>query len=218
MTLHGPTPEDVRKLHLENNQIVNQQHLITAAAITTFGVVLAWHLPDLEAGPVIPTSPFVLHGAFLLLVLLVLLFLWSTALTSIVRTYAEYLLVHGQSGWEADWRLYRERFSPLGYAGIQSIVFMILGLLTAVFPVYIYGIRALWDRFPSQLLQLLVVLLLYEGVVFARGIRNWPDPGKRARRRWAALRTEPVARQAAGTADPATGSAAPPAAERPPSP
>lgn len=207
MTLRGPTQDDVRKLHAESTQILNQQHLITAAAITTFGVVIAWHLPDMEGGAPLD-SPFVLHGSFLLLGLLALLFLWSSALTGIVRMYSEYLVMHGQSGWEADWRDYRRRFRPLGHAGVQGVVFMVLGVLTAVFPIYLYGVRALWSRFPSLLVQLLVILLLYEGLVLARGILEWPDLARRARRRWALMQTaEPPLAQA--SPGPSTGHARP---------
>src|SRR5688572_4034832 len=112
MTLRGPSQEDVRKLNAEINQILNQQHLITAAAITTFGVVLAWLMPRQGAQPT--GSPlYVLLGAFLLLLLLFLLFLWADALTGIVYTYGEYLAMQDQSGWEVDWRRYREKFFHL---------------------------------------------------------------------------------------------------------
>lgn len=192
MTLSGPSPDDVRHLHLEAHQIQNQQHLITAAAITTFGVVVAWHLPDVESGPVTLTSPFTLHGAFLLLVLLLLLFLWSASLDGIARSHAEYLVMHQQTGWEADHRGYRERYAPLGYFGIQGVVFITLGFLAAVFPIYLYGVRALWARFPYLFLELLAALLIYEGIVIARAIIGWPDAGRRARERWTALRDDHI--------------------------
>jgi hypothetical protein len=41
MALKGPDPDDVRKLHAEINQIVNQRFLITTLSITVFGVLIA---------------------------------------------------------------------------------------------------------------------------------------------------------------------------------
>lgn len=79
MTLRGPGPDDVRRLHAEINQILNQQHLITAAAITTFGVVLAWLMPRGGAEFGTGSPLYVLLGSFLLLLLLLLLFLWADA-------------------------------------------------------------------------------------------------------------------------------------------
>src|SRR5687767_8264959 len=179
MTLRGPNQEDVRKLNAEINQILNQQHLITAAAITTFGVVLAWLMPRQGTQPGGGSPLYVILGAFLLLLLLFLLFLWADALTGIVRTYGEYLAAHDQSGWEMDLRQYRERFFYFGYGRIQSVVFSALGILAALFPVYLYGIRRLWHEHPRLTLELYLALAVYLAVVIARGMLEWPDRAKR---------------------------------------
>ncbi len=190
MTLRGPTQDDVRKLHAEINQIVHQQYLITAAAITMFGVVLAWHMPKHDSMSAPLASPFVLHGSLLLLVLLFLLFMWSDGLNRILKTYAAYLSQQNQSGWEEDWARYRSRFPHFGYAKIQAVVFIVLAVLASTFPVYLYGIRALMREYPRLTVEIGLLLLVYITVVMVRGLRGWPDAGKRAWERWELLASE----------------------------
>ena len=189
MTLRGPGPDDVRRLHAEINQILNQQHLITAAAITTFGVVLAWLMPRGGAEFGTGSPLYVLLGSFLLLFLLLLLFLWTDGLTGIVRTYSAYLALH-QSGWEEDWQRYRKRFFHMGYSRIQGSVFVALGILAAIFPIYLFGIRALWEQYPRLTAELYLALLLYQVIVIGRAVLDWPDRAKRERKRWAQLQAE----------------------------
>jgi hypothetical protein len=39
MSLTGPTTEDIRKIHAEVNQLVNQRFLLTTLGITVYGLV-----------------------------------------------------------------------------------------------------------------------------------------------------------------------------------
>jgi hypothetical protein len=69
-------------------------------------------------------------------------------------------------------------------------VFIALGLLAAIFPIYLFGIRALWEQYPRLTAELYLALLLYEVVVIGRAVLDWPDRARRERKRWAMLQAE----------------------------
>lgn len=78
----------------------------------------------------------------------------------------------------------------MGYSRIQGSVFILLGILAAAFPIYLFGIRALWEQYPRLTLELYLALLLYLFIVFGRAVLDWPDRAKRERERWALLQAE----------------------------
>jgi len=75
MSLKEPNNEDMRKVHGEINQIVNQRFLITTLAITMFGVIGAWMIPEStqKVGYEIPAFTF---AASILLILYPLQIKW----------------------------------------------------------------------------------------------------------------------------------------------
>jgi hypothetical protein len=67
--------EDIRKLHAEVNQIINQSFTLNTAAITAFGVVLAWTIqkPGTSPGDAATADSIAVVGAVLIQFVLFLL-------------------------------------------------------------------------------------------------------------------------------------------------
>lgn len=188
MSLTGPDAEDVRKLHGEINQLVNQRYLVTSLAITVFGVITAWLIPRETPRAGEPLGSFAFAGSTLLLALLFLLCAFSHQLEGMLRAYTSYLHVTGKSGWEKDWARYRKECRPFAYTQSQTLVFAVLGLVAAAFPVVsarTYGLRL---EPASGLRTLLWTAAIYQVLVLAWGFGPFPEAvEKRHLRRWQAL-------------------------------
>jgi len=120
--------EDVRKLHTEVNQIVNQRYLLSTLAITIFGVIGAWIFPktkNVEVG-------LFFGGTLLLYAILFILFLYSFYLKRYLRVITTYLQESDNSVWENDWKVFRNKYKYLGYTRYQSIIFLLLGLMLLI--------------------------------------------------------------------------------------
>jgi hypothetical protein len=175
MSLTGPGAEDVRKLHGEINQLVNQRYLVTSLAITVFGVITAWQIPRQTPREGEPVGSFAFAGSTLLLVLLFLLYAFSHQLEGRLRAYTSYLHVTGTSGWEKDWARYRKECRPFAYTQSQAVVFAVLGLIAAAFPIVFartYGLRL---EPASGLRILLWTVAVYEVLVLAWGFGRFPE-------------------------------------------
>lgn len=186
MSLNRPTEQDIQKLFLEINQLVNQRFMLTTLAVTVFAGVTAWIIPRVAPSQDAPLGAFVFGAALLLLVILFVLFLLAHQLGVMIRTISAYLEVTEVSNWEVAWRRYRKE-PYVGYTRPQSTVFLVLGVLAASMPFL------LWTVFPFRLepragVTLVVIVgILY--VVFVAGISfgNWFNPERDARTRWKAL-------------------------------
>jgi hypothetical protein len=189
MALLGPTQEDLRKIHAEVNQLVNQRFLLTTLAITVFGVVIALLVPRTPPTQDGMLGGFVLLLAALLSVLLFALFLLSHLYKGMIRVFTTYLKVTGASNWEKDWGSFRQ--SPyLGYTKPQTLVFLILNLLTIAYPflmAWVYNLR-LEPR--MGLIALLTTGSLTELLMVGMGFWNWWDRERKAEQQWKAIKSD----------------------------
>jgi hypothetical protein len=187
--------EDIRKLHAEINQIVNQRFVLTTLAVTVFGVVTAWFIPRLgsaSASSGLDPGTLYLIGT-LLLILLFLFYAASHFLRATMRTLTIYLEVFELSDWEKHWKQYRGHHDYVGYTRIQTVFFLSLGALAVVVP--------LAAQRPSvQRLELWVeaaVFVVYVVLLIGMGYRHWWDHEAVVRERWKALKDKLNAKQTA---------------------
>ena len=187
----GMTPEeirseDVRKIHAEINQIVNQRHLLTTVAVTVFGGLTAWLLPKyagVDSGDSgAPETPYM--AATIILLLLGLLYGVSHGLKRTLRIFTTYLEVFELSSWEDHWRQYRKKGHYVAYTKVQTRFFLILALLLVVISAVVQPLA-----FESWTLWLeLGVFLVYCTIVSGIGFRDWWDHENDVRNRWKEIR------------------------------
>lgn len=134
MALLIPQDEDIRKIHNEINQIVNQRYLITTAAVTVFGLFVSMLIPKDIPAPNQDLGGVLTSGTILLIITLLILFLYSSFLKGMLRTLTSYLMETNSSNWELDWSKYR-KLGYFGYTKAQTIIFMVLGILAFIFPI-----------------------------------------------------------------------------------
>lgn len=186
MPLKSPSPEDLRKIHAEITQIVNQRFLITTFAITVFGIIGAWLIPKNTPAVGSDLGLFTFAGSILLTLLLFALYLFSHFLRGMLRIFTSYLLVTETSAWEYDWKRYRG-VKYLGYTKAQTIVFLVLGVLSTIFPIVIAGVYSLSLRPRTGLYADIAVGVVYFLLVLAMGILGLWDPEPKAKERWEKL-------------------------------
>jgi hypothetical protein len=184
MPLLGPKdPEDVRKLHLEVIQIVQQRFLIATLAVTVFGVLGSWIVKD------VPVSSGCVGGSIyassaLLSLLLLALFWLSHKLRCMLRILTTYLIVTKASNWEKDWEEFRKK-PHVGYTkAYASSIFMVLVGFSAFFP---FGISRIYSlTLEPKIGVYACVAIGVVGLIFiySVGYRRWFDNEKDARKRW----------------------------------
>ena len=179
--------EDIRKLHAEINQILNQRFLITTLAITLFGVVGAWLVPK-QAQPGSDVGAFVFLGSMLLLAILGLLFIFSHRHLRIVRTLSAYLIEKQQSGWEKDWQDYNLSYGKYGgYSRAHTTIFAFLGLLALFYPIGM-GIALRQGLAPRRWLWLNVLsAVAYFGIILLFRVPRTLKSNETERSRWRTL-------------------------------
>jgi len=138
-TPNQPTQEDVRKLHAEINQILNQRFLLTTAAITVFGVFASFTLPKDTSTSNPNAGALLFAGSLFLLGVLLLLFVWNRSLANLQSNLAIYLDLTGMSVWERHWSIFHPKMWVFSTGRIQTSVFLLLGFLTALWPFIISG-------------------------------------------------------------------------------
>jgi hypothetical protein len=141
LPLQKPSSEDVRKIHAEINQLLNQRFLLTTAGITVFGVMTAWLLPKSPPQAGDPVGSFIFTVALILSVLLFTLYLLSHFLRGVQRVCSTYLIETNMSGWEHDWEQYR-REPYWAYSKPQTILFLLLNVLSTGFPFILAAVYA----------------------------------------------------------------------------
>jgi hypothetical protein len=134
MTPMRPTQEDIRKLHSEVNQIVNQRLTVTTLSVTVFAVIIAWLIPRDSVGIATEVGLFRFAAVILLIVVLFSLFLLTHHLSAMLRLITTYLEITDASIWEKDWSTYRKQYRYIGYTIPQAMIFLLLGVLSTVFP------------------------------------------------------------------------------------
>jgi hypothetical protein len=180
MSIRGPNQEDIQKIHAEVNQIVNQRLSLATLAVTVFGVMVAWLIP--QSTPHVGSNV----GAFIYSAL----FLLTHHLTYMLRVLTTYLVEMGVSNWEEDWAVFRARYRPLGYTRPQAMIFLLLGILSTAFPfllamVYSISIEPMVGAITCMSLGALYVIFV-SGIGFA----GWFANEKEMRQRWKQLKDD----------------------------
>jgi hypothetical protein len=188
MALQGPNTEDIKKIHTEVNQIVNQRLSITTLAVTVFAATMAWLIPKSPLSPGSDVGTFIYTASILITVVLFALFLLTHLLTQMLRIFTAYLDVTDTSSWEKDWVAYRDRFSYLGYTRPQTLIFLLLGVVSAGFP---FLLRAAYPiRLEPRAGAILCAVIggLYVALVSGMGLARWGAKEDKLRRRWKELK------------------------------
>jgi hypothetical protein len=182
--------EDKRKLHAEATQITNQRFLLNTAAVTLFGVVLAWLIPKDSPPPGQSFMRTAYAASILLSAILSVLFYLSHCFRLLLRTYSAYLIARHASRWEVDWQKYRSA-GYYSYTKSQATLFIFLGVLTALTPV---GVTELYSLSFEPVLGLIVSAvanLLYLAFVGYLGFSGYIDRKERTfEERWRQLLSE----------------------------
>ena len=185
MPLQGPRPEDTQKLNAEVNQLVNQRLALTTLAVTIFGAVVAWLIPQDSSAAGAEVGVFRYSVSVLLTIFLFTLFLLTHHLSSMLRIITTYLAVSDASGWEKDWAEYRKRFPKyLGYTKPQSVIFLMLGVLSAGFPFLIFMAFPISIEPLAGAVVSAILLCSYLIFVAGMGFAGWFTRVKDLKRRW----------------------------------
>jgi hypothetical protein len=186
MPLKKPNADDVRKIGLEINQIVNQRFLITTLAITMFGVIIAWMIPKTAPTPGDAIGGITFALAILLSLLLFVLYLWSHFLKHTMRIFTSYLMETESSNWEIDWTAYRDR-GYFTYTKTQTIIFLLLNVVAFISPLLFAEIFALKLEPVGGLIFCLGVGIVTEAVMYFMGFHSAFDSERRAVDAWKML-------------------------------
>ncbi|MBI5963109.1 MAG: hypothetical protein HY863_06525 [Chloroflexi bacterium] len=184
----GPKKEDIQKIHAEVNQIVNQRLSLATLAVTVFGALVAWLIPKSTPSAGSEVGAFIYGATILLLLVLFSLFLLAHHLTYMLRIYTTYLDESNASNWEKDWSAYRARFKYVGYTKPQALIFLILGILSAIFPFLLALVYSL--NFEPKIGAIVCVLAggLYAIFVSGMGFWKWFAKEDEMRQRWKKLK------------------------------
>jgi hypothetical protein len=191
MSFKGPSVEDERKLHNEINQIGNQRFVLTTLARTLFGVLTAWMVPKDSAHQAevdIGAFPFAI--SLVISVLLFSIYLWSHMLKNMMRVLTSYLAESGKSGWELDWREFRQD-AYFAHTKPQTFMFLVLITMSIIFPFVlslVFSLKITSVVVPASAVSLgLIVGLL----IYLMGFKNLFDEEAIIVRRWKKMRSDP---------------------------
>lgn len=187
MSPSGSKNSDIQKIHAEINQIVNQRFLIVTVAITAFGVITTWLIPRNTPPSGANISALTAFGSIVLTSLLFMLFMFSYFLTRMLRIFTTYLLVTKESGWEDDWKKYRE-MGYFGYTKAQTLVFLFLIGLSTFLPLILEVLYSTKPKCSTVLLLDFLIGALYLVFVVAIGFLHCWDPEVKAKTRWEKLK------------------------------
>ncbi len=141
--------EDLRKIHAEVNQIVNQRFNLTTLSLVVLGAFSGLLTPTLVQPTLSASQKVLLSEAVSVIEMTVFaLLLWYfSTLSGMLRVFTTYLRSRKFSIWEADWAQYRENYHRYYHAYETSGV-VILGLCGIV--AWIYPGLLVWLLFPSD--------------------------------------------------------------------
>ncbi len=160
---------DLRKLHSEVNQIVQQRYYLTTIALVIFGTICGWATSALGKDKPIDWR-FVFLAEALLIALLSGLYAYFMLLLGMMRILTVYITEKYDSPWERDWKKYRDEKDSrqyLGYSKAGTYIFQILGGLSlCFFTVFLYlGEPSRGWRLFGDILPLVGLVLFYEAVI-----------------------------------------------------
>lgn len=181
-------PEDVRKIHAEINQIVNQRFLLTTLAVTLFGTVAALTTPrgGIPSEHVGFTFTFSYVTSMLLFVMFALLFVSSLNLRNYLRVLSTYLDEAGLSQWERDWAKFRSG-GYSAYTTTQTFFFLTLGMVATAYPFLIEILYQGCITWRWVNILTLILFFAHEILVAFLGFRKCTNAESRLRKRWRSI-------------------------------
>lgn len=186
MALEKPNTTDLSKIHAEVNLLIQQRFLLMSLAITLFGVVSTWSISKDPLAPGSPLGSFPFIASLLILILLFVLYLVNHFLLERIRTLTTYLVVTETSSWEKDFERFRA-WKYFGYTKSQSLVFIVLGTISTLFPFLLAFIQDLKIEMVTSGWILLCCGILYVIFVFGMGFLKWFDNEEDIKRKWKTL-------------------------------
>ncbi|MCH5146247.1 hypothetical protein JMF94_14280 [Desulfovibrio sp. UIB00] len=177
------TTEDIRKIHAEINQLVNQRFLITTLSVTISGVLLTMQIPrDAPvAGSELGAFRYML--SYLSSVLILFLFLLCHFIKGMHRICTTYLCVMNKSKWESDWDIFREK-PYYGYTKPQAIIFMLLIAVMTSFPILFGFVCDLNFKPYIGLFFLIAIGMFSELLIYCMSFRGLFELSSGALKRW----------------------------------
>jgi hypothetical protein len=182
MPLKKPKDDDIKKLHAEVNQLVNQRFLLSTLAVTIFGVITAWVMKEPPAiGAEVGWFRYL--TSIVLLVVLTGLFYLMHRLRAMLRIISTYLVETKSSNWEIDWEKYREK-PYASYTKAQTWMFIVLGFLASIIPfVTAFAYQLSGTPYVGAICVGLAGVV-YMVILFGIAHLNWFDPETDAKSRW----------------------------------
>jgi hypothetical protein len=170
--------EDLRKIHAELNQILNQRFLLVTTAVTVFGAFSALMVPRIndqswgslskaslakvsdvatlakEAAMRTQFENFVFIATVVLVAVFALLFYINWTLLKNQNILAAYLRVFGLSPWERD----INQFYKTGVAGtrLYYVAYVFLGILVLLWPYVIFASVSHWPAHGPMILHIAI--------------------------------------------------------------
>lgn len=131
-------PEDLRKVHGEVLQLVNQRFQVVTLAMLVFVTICGWLTSAVvgSSSNAVDRVRLARGASLLLLTVLLFLFLYQFALQRMLRTLTTYLKVQG-SVWEDHWQKFRKTKRGRKYWAYSkgaALVFSVLGIATLIYP------------------------------------------------------------------------------------
>jgi hypothetical protein len=186
MPLRKPNTEDVRKIHSEINQIINQRFLVTTAAITIFGIMIALMLPKSTPNPGDSVGGIMFALAALLSLLLSSLYLLSHVLKQTLRIFTTYLAETETSNWEIDWSAFRHE-GHFTYTKGHTIMFLFLNIVAVLSPFIFAGCFSLKVEPVSGAILCVLIGATTTIIIYFMGFHHLFDSEPKAADRWKKL-------------------------------
>lgn len=126
------TPDDIRKLHAEIQQLRNQQFTLGTLALTAFGLS-SWILPRSPYGT--NQAALYSYATIALTSILWLMLRWSKTLWTLTAIISKYLELRGLSEWEKDFRSFIRKNSDYSYRSQSKAVasmYLMLGIFVGL--------------------------------------------------------------------------------------
>jgi len=159
---------DLRKLHSEVTQIVQQRFYLTTIAIVAFGTICGWTPSLLSKGGAF-TPRLATLMVFLILATLGLLFAYCMFLLGQMRIITVYLRLAFESRWEEHWHQFRNVNQKIarGYSWAGAYIFLALGVLAQFFIGLLWAFGGSPGKRPYLNFAFQVMMLIaYEYFVF----------------------------------------------------
>lgn len=172
MAPRPPNAEDVRKLHGEVNQYINQRFLVAMTAITVSGVALGWMIQQAISMPSQPRASELIYSlALVLLAVLTVLFLVSLSIKKRIIVIASYLRVTGVSTWEQEYKRCGNQLPRLQGSGQKRVMTVIFSSLSILGCIAAFGLNIMMGEWLPDIVVLPIALAVltvgYVGFVFS---------------------------------------------------